>query len=147
MSVSHTLTRLLVVLGAAGAATALAVGTSSAQPLTSHVQLAYSITGTTAAGAGLNAHLDPNGAAGPIAGGQVVAPIPVNSTVYIDCAWYDANETGPWGTTNVWDLIEGYRTNGTYHDLTGYAGQAFVSDAWVNTGGNTADMVTPCFGY
>jgi hypothetical protein len=103
---------------------------------------------TTAATAGLNARQDVNGAHGPISGGNVVATIPNKSTVYIDCYWYDSGVTGPWGTTRVWDAIEGYRTpNGTHHDLSGYTGEIFVSDAWVDTGGDTSKLVTPCYGY
>ncbi|HEV2377605.1 MAG TPA: hypothetical protein VGS19_36270 [Streptosporangiaceae bacterium] len=108
---------------------------------------AYNLTGTTVAGAGLNVHQDLNGGAGPIHNGPVIAVIPYNSTVYIDCYWYDAPETGPWGTTSVWDDIEGYRTpDGNYHDLSAYNGDEFVTDAWVNTGGNSANQTGPCYG-
>ncbi|MBM9509236.1 hypothetical protein [Actinacidiphila acididurans] len=130
--------RVLAVAAVAGAAALLAAGPASA----------YSNTGTVAATAGLNARWDPNGAAGPIAGGPVVATVPYNSTVYIDCYWTDASVTGPWGATKVWDDIEGYRTpNGAYHDLSGYAGWVFVSDAWVNTGAAPGSGEPPCFGY
>lgn len=130
--------RGLLVAGAAGLSTLLSITAASA----------YTLTGAAAAPAGLMARFDPDGASGSIAGGQVVATIPDHSTVYIDCYWNDAAENGPWGSTRVWDDIEGYRTpDGAYHDLSGYAGSVFVTDAWVDTGGDTSRMARPCFGY
>ena len=108
---------------------------------------AYSITGTSVA-AGLTAYLGPNGTGDPIGSGDVVDSIPNNSTVYIDCYWGGVPETGPWGPTWVYDALEGYSTpSGSYHDLRGYPDLVFVSDAWVNTGGDTSRLVTPCYGY
>jgi hypothetical protein len=104
--------------------------------------------GTVAAGLGLNARQDLNGSAGPISGGRVIATIPNNSTVYIRAWWRSATETGPLGPpTDVWDAIDKYKTpDGVVHDLTGFSGDIFVSDAWVNTGGNTQIMVNAAFG-
>ena len=100
------------------------------------------LTGTTVARAGLNVHLVKDGG---IATSPVITAIPYDSTVYIACWNYDAQETGPWGTTKVWDALAGYRPpGGSYQDLSHDGGVPFVTDAWVDTGGDTSSMTLEC---
>ncbi|MEI2779625.1 MAG: hypothetical protein V9G19_27440 [Tetrasphaera sp.] len=69
---------------------------------------------------------------GPSSGYGVLACIPVNTYISIDCTITGAAVSGPYGTTTLWDH-------------TSYAGKSgYVSDAWVYTG--TANPVAPTCG-
>lgn len=78
---------------------------------------------------------------GPGTGYNVHGAVAYGSTVTIACYEYGTTITATWPngqtyTTSVWDAITDTATGGS----TG----KYVSDAWVNTGGNTANMVPAC---
>jgi hypothetical protein len=62
---------------------------------------------------------------------QVIGTIPYGTEVQIDCVVYGPAETGPYGTTALWDRLPGYQ---------GDAPAAWVSDAWIDTGRNDASV-------
>lgn len=134
--------RALVITCAAATISAIATAGPAAASTRTSSPPPGMLTGTTVAGAGLNVHVV-NG--GNIATSPVITTIPYDSTVYIGCWNYDARETGPWGPTNVWDALAGYRPpGGLYRDLSHDGGIPFVTDAWVNTGGDTSKMILQC---
>jgi hypothetical protein len=55
---------------------------------------------------------------------QVIDQVPYSTFVVVDCQVNGPPETGPFGTTTLWDRLAGYEADGT---------PAWVSDAWVNT--------------
>jgi surface antigen len=86
-----------------------------------------SVNGTVEAQPSLNVR------SGPGTGYSIVGSVSYNSVISINCYNTGTTITATWPdgstwTTNVWD-----------HISSGY-----VSDAWVNTGGNTANMVPHC---
>ena len=58
---------------------------------------------------------------------QIIDQVPYSTFVVVDCQVNGPAETGPFGTTTLWDRLAGYEANDT---------PAWVSDAWVNTGTN-----------
>jgi hypothetical protein len=58
---------------------------------------------------------------------RVIGTIPYGTDVQIDCVVNGPAETGPFGTTTLWDRVPGYQGNDP---------AAWVSDAWLNTGRN-----------
>jgi uncharacterized protein YraI len=108
------------------------------------------VAGTTAASPDLNIRLATGGAGSDILNSPIAGSVPYGSTVHIVCAWNFANIDGPWGWTTVWDAIDYYTTpDGVQHWVNpsdhGWDDN-FVSDAWVNTGGDTSTMVPACYG-
>ena len=134
-------TALALVSAAAGAsgASASPVAAEASQHLAAritpaHVPYPEYITGTVEASPVLNVRNTPNTSNPPI------RSIPSGATIYIACYTIGQTVTATWGgqtwTTDVWD--------GLWDGSTGGFNGAYVSDAWVNTGGNTANFVAPC---
>jgi hypothetical protein len=61
--------------------------------------------------------------------------------VRITCTWNNDAVNGPWGSTDVWDGIDYYVTPDCVTHSVGY--DNLVSDAWINTGGDTSKMGLP----
>jgi surface antigen len=78
---------------------------------------------------------------GPGTGYGITGTFATNARINISCYNVGTTVSGTWAdgstwTTNVWD---GLRNNST-----GKFNGTYVSDAWMNTGGNTANMVPHC---
>lgn len=58
---------------------------------------------------------------------RIIGQIPYGTSVQIDCVEVGPPETGPFGTTSLWDRLPGYQGNNP---------AAWVSDAWIDTGRN-----------
>ena len=121
--------RVVVPAVAALGITALCAGVAAATD---------SVTGTAVAGNGLNVRLAANGSGSDLLNSPITAVIPYGSQVHITCTWLNDSVTGPWGSTDVWDGIDYYVTpDNVTHDV---GPDNLVSDAWVNTGGDTSQM-------
>jgi hypothetical protein len=97
-----------------------------------------SVTGTASAPGGLNVRLAANGSGSDLLNSPITAVIPYGSRIDITCTWPNDWVTGPWGSTDVWDGIDYYVTP---DNVTHYVDpDNLVSDAWVNTGGDTSQM-------
>jgi surface antigen len=93
------------------------------------------VTGTVRANPNLSVR------SGPTTGYGIVGTVAFNSRVNISCYNVGTTVSAGWPdgstwTTNVWD---GLRNNST-----GKFNGTYVSDAWMDTGGNTANMVPHC---
>jgi uncharacterized protein YraI len=98
------------------AATALVAGAVAVIPMATATPAFAAGSGKILASPCLNLRTGPSSAYG------VVACIPVNTYISIDCTLNGASVTGPYGSTTLWDH-------------TAYAGKTgYVSDAWVYTG-------------
>jgi uncharacterized protein YraI len=76
--------------------------------------------------------------------GQVIDTMPFDSTAQIYCWVSGPAVTGPYGTTSVWDALDGYTTpSGQRYAFSGGT-KVFSSDAWLDTGGDTSKMVAHC---
>jgi len=127
---NHKKAAAMVALAAAAAAVPIAV----AGPAQAAEKI---ITGTVAAGLGLNVH-----SGSPT--GTVIDIMPNGSTARLSCWVSGPSVTGPWGATSVWDAVEGYTTpSGQNIDFVGGT-HVFSADAWINTGGDTSKMLPHC---
>jgi hypothetical protein len=100
-------------------------------------QAASSVNGRVMAQLGLNVH-----SGSPT--GQVIDTMPYDSTAVIYCWVSGPSETGPYGSTTVWDALDGYTTPSGQSVVYGAGPKAFSSDAWLDTGGDTSTMVKHC---
>lgn len=122
-------------IAALTAVSALAGGIALAA--TSPAQAATFVYGRVAATAGLNIR-----SGSPT--GPVIDTMPYNSTAQLYCWVYGPPITGPWGTTSVWDAVNGYTTPWGENVVFGAGAKVFSSDAWLNTGGDTSKMLPHC---
>lgn len=121
----------------AGLATAVAVATGVTLATTSAAQAASFVNGRVAATAGLNVR-----SGSPT--GPVIDVMPYNSIAQLYCWVYGPAVTGPWGTTSVWDAVNGYTTPWGENVAYGAGPKVFSSDAWLDTGGDTSKMLPHC---
>lgn len=98
---------------------------------------AAEVNGTVVASAGLKVH-----SGSPT--GSTIDTMPYNSVARIYCYTTGASVAGPYGTTNEWDAIDGYTPPGGSYVAYGAGKKVFASDAWINTGGDTAKLVRHC---
>lgn len=123
-----TATTALILVGGAVAASAAAVRPATeVNPINGRVDAQY----------GLNVH-----SGTPT--GPVIGTMPYGSTAQLYCWVSGPAETGPGGTTSVWDEVGSYTTpSGTNYAYAG-GGYTFSSDAWLDTGGDTSKMLPHC---
>lgn len=76
--------------------------------------------------------------------GVVIDTMPYNSTAQTYCWVSGPAVTGPYGTTSVWDAINGYTTPWGENIVFCCGTKVFSSDAWLDTGGDTSKMVPHC---
>lgn len=114
---------------------ALACGVTLAA--TSTAQAAAFVDGRVAATAGLNVR-----SGSPT--GPVIDTMPYNSIAQLYCWVSGPAITGPWGTTSVWDAVNGYTTPWGQNVVYGAGPKVFSSDAWLDTGGDTSKMLPHC---
>jgi hypothetical protein len=98
-------------------------------------EAASSVNGRVMAQLGLNVH-----SGSPT--GQAIDTMPYNSTAQIYCWVSGPSETGPYGSTSVWDALDGYTTPSGQSVVFGAGAKAFSSDAWLDTGGDTSTMAS-----
>jgi len=135
-------TALAAVAGVVGASSAQAAGIQAPAAHThANAQTAHVIPFSGRGGVSGTVEANPlNVRGGPGTGYNLHGSLGYLSTVKIPCYEYGTNVTATWPngqtyTTNVWDAIA---------DGTGESNGLYVSDAWVNTNGNTATMVPAC---
>lgn len=148
MRTLRTPSRVLSLLAAVALATLAGItGASGAQAATVHASATH---------VQKNSHVIPDSGRGGVSGTVEANPLNVRggpgtgynthgslsylSSVKIPCYEYGTSVTATWPngqtySTNVWDAIA---------DGTGESNGLYVSDAWMNTGGNTATMVPAC---
>jgi hypothetical protein len=116
-------------LALAGVAALVAVPASA--------QAAGQVNGRVAATAGLNVR-----SGSPT--GVVIDVMPYNSVARLYCWVSGPAINGPWGTTSVWDAVDGYTTPWGENVVYGAGPHVFSSDAWLDTGGDTSKMLPHC---
>lgn len=105
--------------------------------LSTPAQASSMVNGRVMARLGLNVH-----SGSPT--GPVIDTMPYNSTAQIYCWVGGPAITGPYGTTSVWDAINGYTTPSGQNYLFCCGREVFSSDAWLDTGSDTSKMVPHC---
>lgn len=94
--------------------------------------------GTVAASLGLRARSHASKFTDVTLNDPVIGVYPQNTEVHVFCVLNGPSETGPWGTTAIWDAIDYYQEPGQnvtfYSPIPPYA---VSSDAWINTGTNS----------
>lgn len=126
-----------VIVGIAGAAPSQAAGHTARTGKGGGTVTPYSGVGGTTGTVEANP-LNVRG--GPGSGFNLHGTLSYGSSARIPCYEYGTTVTATWPngqtySTNVWDAIA---------DGTGESNGLYVSDAWMNTGGNTATMVPAC---